>query len=335
MTSVGGSAWRLGLFAAAMIAVLFLVATAIQRPVAGDTVDYRAVFTDVNGLKTGDDIRLYGVQVGKVKDISLRGSEAVVGFSLRTESSVYDNSRLAIRYQNLTGQRYVDLQQADTPTGRTPAGATIGTDRTIPSFDVTALFNGLKPVLATLSPEALNQFTTSLLAVIEGDGAGIGPALAAIGTLSGYVADRQAVITTMITNLAGISDSLGGRSQHLVTLLSKLADVFTSLQIKVEGLIDFAMTAPPVLGPVDSLLATFGLTEDENPDLANLLRLAVPDPAAVAEILGKLPSLLASLRAALPPTGAEVEKTCAKGEAEVPAPVAILFAGQQVSVCRG
>ncbi|GEM30290.1 putative Mce family protein [Nocardia neocaledoniensis NBRC 108232] len=335
MTSVSGSAWRLALFGAAMIAVLALVVTAIQRPVAGDTVDYRAVFTDVNGLKTGDDIRLYGVQVGKVNDISLRGREAVVGFSVRTGTSVHDNSRLAIRYQNLTGQRYVDLQQPAAPAGRTPAGALIGVDRTVPSFDVTTLFNGLKPVLATLSPEALNQFTSSLLAVIEGDGNGIGPALAAIGTLSGYVADRQQLITTLISNLAGISDALGGRSQHLVTLLSKLADVFTSLQIKVNGLIDFAMTAPPVLGPVDSLLATFGLTEDENPDLANALRQAVPDPAAVAEIIGKLPSLLTGLRMALPATGSGVDKTCTKGAAEVPAPVAILFAGQQVSVCRG
>ncbi|MEV0686725.1 MCE family protein [Nocardia sp. NPDC050378] len=332
---MSGSAWRLAVFGAAMIVLLSLVVTAIQRPVAGDTVDYRAVFTDVNGLKTGDDVRLYGVQIGKVKDIALSGSEAVVRISVRSGSSVHDNSRLAIRYQNLTGQRYIDLQQQANPTGRTPAGATIGTDRTTPSFDVTALFNGLKPVLATLSPEALNQFTTSLLAVIEGDGNGIGPALAAIATLSGYVADRQALITTMITNLAGISDALGGRSQHLVTLLSKLADVFTSLQIKVDGLIDFAMTAPPVLGPVDSLMATLGLTEDENPDLASALRQAVPDPAAVAEILGKLPALLASLRAALPPTGAGVEMSCTKGEAEVPAPVAILFAGQKVSVCRG
>lgn len=335
MTSVGGSAWRLVLFTATMLAVLGLVVTAIQRPVAGDTVAYRAVFTDVNGLKTGDDIRLYGVQIGKVNDISLRGTEAVVGFTVREGTAVHANSRLAIRYQNLTGQRYVDLQQPEAPAGTTPAGATIGTDRTIPSFDVTALFNGLKPVLATLSPEALNQFTTSLLAVIEGDGAGIGPALSAIGTLSGYVTDRQAVITTLISNLAGISDALGGRSQHLVTLLAKLADVFTSLQIKIDGLVDFALTAPPVLGPVDSLLATFGLTEDENPDLAAALGQAVPDPAAVAEVLGKLPSLLAGLRAALPATGATVEKTCAKGAAEVPAPAAILFSGQQVSVCRG
>ncbi len=335
MTSVFGSAWRLTAFAVTMIVILGLVVVAIQRPVSGDTAEYSAVFTDANGLRTGDDIRRFGVQVGKVEDISLRGNQAVVRFTLRADSPLYDNSRLAIRYQNLTGQRYVDLQNEATPAGRTAAGSTVGVDRTIPSFDVTMLFNGLEPVLATFSPEALNRFTASLLAVIEGDGNGIGPALAAIGTLSSYAADRQAVITAMISNLSAISDKLGGRSHNLVTLLTKVTDVFSSLQIKVNGLIDFAMTAPPVLGPIDSLLATLGLTEDTNPDLEDTLRTAVPDPTAVADVLAQLPGLLAGLRQSLGPVTSGVDPVCTKGQAEVPAPLAILFDGQQVSVCKG
>ncbi|MGW5575192.1 MCE family protein [Nocardia thailandica] len=334
MTSVRGSAWRLAVFATVMLAVLGVVIVAIKRPVGGETVGYRAVFTDVNGLKTGDDLRLYGVAVGKVDGISLRGDKAVVDVSVRQGTAMTTVSRLAIRYQNLTGQRYIDIQADAGPADPLPAGATIDIDHTVPSFDVTALFNGLEPVLSTLSPDALNRFTASMLAVIEGDGNGVGPALAAIGTLSSYVSDRQTLITGLISNLAGISDRLGGRSQHLVVLLGRLADVFTSLQIKIDGLVDFAMTAPPLLGPVDSLLATFGLTEDDNPDLENLLRLAIPDPAAVVEILSKLPSLLSGLRAALPPAG-EARTICSKGEAEVPVPVAILFAGQKVAVCRG
>lgn len=333
MKEVRSSLWRLGLFAITMIAVLGLIIAAIQRPIDGDTVGYRAVFTDVNGLAVGDDVRLYGVAVGKVDEIGLHGEQAVVELSVRATTTLFDSSRLAIRYQNLTGQRYVDLQQPGSPATALAGGATIGTDRTVASFDVTALFNGLEPVLATLSPEALNQFTASMLAVIEGDGEGVGPALAAIGTLSNYVSDRQALITGMITNLAAISEQLGGRSQHLVTLLSKLADVFVSLQIKIDGLIDFANTAPPLLEPIDSLLATLGLTEDSNPDLNAALRVAIPDPAAVAEVLGKLPSVLTGLRAALPPADG-VAATCSAGPAEMPAPVAILFAGQKVTVCR-
>jgi phospholipid/cholesterol/gamma-HCH transport system substrate-binding protein len=335
MKPVFGSAWRLAVFAAAMVGVLILVISAIQRPVAGHTGEYRALFTDANGLQPGDDVRMFGVQVGKVESIALQGDKALVRLTVRDSSPIYDNTRLAIRYQNLTGQRYVDLQQQPAPTARTATGTTIGTDRTIPSFDVTSVFNGLKPVLATLSPEALNRFTASMLAVIQGDGNGIGPALDAIGRLGTYVSDRQRLITGLIHNLSEISDKIGGRSRNLVILLGKLADVFDSLQIKVNGLIDFAETAPPVLDPIDDLLATLGLSEGTNPDLDNVVHQLFPNPQDLVGILAKLPGLLSGLNAALSPARSGLNLNCSHGPARVPAPLGILIAGQKVSICRG
>ncbi|QLY30452.1 MCE family protein [Nocardia huaxiensis] len=335
MTSVSKAAWRLGLFAAAMVGVLLLVVMAIKRPVAGATEAHYALFTDANGLKTGDDVRMYGVQVGKVEEIELDGTVAKVRFTVRTDSPVYENSTLAIRYQNLTGQRYVDVQQQPNPTARVAAESTIGLAHTIPSFDVTTLYNGLKPVLATLSPEALNRFSQNMIAVIEGNGTGIGPALDSIGELSTYVTDRQQVITTLVRNMSEIADRIGGKSPQLVTLLTKIADVFAALQIKVNGLIDFALTAPPVLEPVDSLLATLGLTTPDNPDADALIRAVFPNPQDAVDALSRLPGLLSALAAALPATGASPIAVCSKGAAEVPGPLGVLIAGQKVSICNG
>lgn len=335
MISVGASARRLLLFGAAMVAVLALVLNAIQRPVPGETDRYSAIFTDANGLKTGDDVRMFGVPVGKVETIALQGNQAEVGFVIRRTTQVYDNSKFAIRYQSLTGQRYLDLQQQPVPTAATAPGSTLGTDRTIPSFDVTTLFDGLKPVLATLSPEALNQFGESLLAVIQGNGTGIGPALDAIGKLSGYATDRQQVITTLIRNLSDIADRMGGRSPQLVQLLTTLADVFSALQIKVNGLVDFALTAPPVLEPLDELLATFGLTEGQDPDLDNLVHTAFPNPQDLIDVLDRMPGLLDGLRQALPATASSTDLNCGHGRAEVPGALGILLAGRKVAICKG
>lgn len=331
MNTAVRAGWRLLVFAAAMLVVLALIVTAIRRPVAGETTQFQALFTDANGLKTGDDVRMYGVQVGKVKSIRLQENLAAVDLDVENDSAIYDNSRFAIRYQNLTGQRYVDIQQAATPGTRTSPGTDVGTDRTVPSYDVTSLFNGLEPVLSTLSPEALNRFGESMLAVIDGNGSGIGPALDAIGQLSSYVSDRQAVISTLVRNLAEISDRIGGRSPQLVTLLAKLSDVFESLQVKIDGLIDFALTAPPVLDPIDRLLATAGLTEQRNPDLDALLRTAFPNPQDILDMLSRLPGVVAGLGATLPGGGAA---ECGRGAADIPAPLAILVAGQQVTICR-
>ncbi|NMN98898.1 MlaD family protein [Antrihabitans stalactiti] len=325
---------KLTLFVAVIAVLLTFIIAAIKRPVSGDTHSYTAMFTDANGLKTGDDVRMYGVQVGKVQTINLDDNHARVGLTVQEGRSVYETSHLAIRYQNLTGQRYIDIQQPPQPGTELAAGATIGTESTIPSFDITGLFNGLEPVLADFSPSALNQFTESLLAVIEGNGTGIGPALDAIETLSTYVSDRQTVISALVANLKQISDQIGGRSPQLVTLIDGITQVFITLQQNFDGVVDFAMTAPPVLAPLNSLLATLGLTPDTNPDLDHIVGLLFPDPDQAVEVLGTLPTLLQSLNALVPDTGPGVNLTCSNGNATAPAPLQVLIAGQRISLCN-
>ncbi len=158
------------------------------------------------------------------------------------------------------------------------------------SFDITSVFNGLRPVLKELSPpESLNQLTRSVIAVIEGDGTGIGPAMDSIGQLSEYATDRQVVVSTLIRNLSIISEQLGGRSPQAIVLLTQLANLFDELQRKVEGVVDFALTAPAVMAPLDSLLANLGLTPESNPDLDELVRTVFPNPAAAVDSLRRLP----------------------------------------------
>ncbi|NMN99182.1 MlaD family protein [Antrihabitans stalactiti] len=334
MKSLVSVSWKLTLFVALIAVLLTFIIQAIKRPVPGDTRSYTAVFTDANGLKTGDDVRMYGVQVGKVQSISLDDNHARVGLTVQDGRSMFDTSRLAIRYQNLTGQRYVDIQQPPHPGTELVPGTTIGTDATIPSFDITGLFNGLEPVLADFSPSALNQFAESLLAVIEGNGTGIGPALDAIETLSSYVSDRQTVISALVANLKQISDQIGGRSPQLITLINGITQVFVTLQENFDGVVDFAMTAPPVLTPLNSLLATIGLTPDSNPDLDNIVGLLFPDPGQAVEVLGRLPALLQSLNALIPDTGPGVNLTCSNGNATAPGPLQVLIAGQRISICN-
>ncbi|MGS2809047.1 MlaD family protein [Nocardia sp. MW-W600-9] len=331
---IRGVALRLGVFSLVMLAVLGLVFTLIKRPVAGDTEAHDALFTDANGLKVGNDVRMFGVQVGKIEKISLEGDKAKVHLTVKTDTPIYDNSKLAIRYQNLTGQRYIDLQQAPDPGKRIAADARIGANMTVPSFDVTSLFSGLKPVLATLSPEAINQFTASMLAVIEGDGSGLGPALAAIDELASYAEDRQQVIDTLIRNLSTLGDRHGGRVGYLLPLLARLTDIFEAMQRNIGGVAQFAMTAPSVLAPVDRLLASLGLVEGGSAEVDAMIRGLFPDPREAVAVFGRLPGLLATVDASLSRDFADFTPHCSNGAAPVPAPLQVLIAGQKVTVCN-
>ncbi|MFI6866750.1 MCE family protein [Nocardia sp. NPDC050406] len=335
-TTVPGVLWRLALFGTVIVVLLIVIVTAITRPLGTDTEDYRAQFSDVSGLRVGSDVRMYGVPVGKVEAIDLAAATAVVRFTVDRDRPLYADTVPAIRYQSLTGQRYIDLRQPDKPGEPLAPGTLVTLDKTIPSFDITALFNGLQPVLREFSPEALNKFSESALAVIQGDGNGIGPALDAFERMSQYVSDRQTVLSAIVANLQGIDQQIGGRSPYLTVLLRGLADVFSVFREKLDGLIRLAAVSPSTLAPLNSLLATLGFTEDSNPTLDNTLRRLFPDPNQALDVLGKLPGLLQNLANLLPAPGTagQVDLTCSKGAAELPTPVAVLVSGQRISVCR-
>ncbi|GAB2552634.1 hypothetical protein GCM10027167_70390 [Nocardia heshunensis] len=321
-------------FAGAMALLLTGIFQVIERPVTGGTNTYTAEFADVSGLRTGDDVRVYGVRVGKVGEIRLIGTHAAVQFSARRSVALLDNSTLAIRYQNLSGQRYLDIQQAKDPGKQRDPRQRIRTDHTVPSFDITTVFNGLEPVLAQLTPADLNQFATSMLAVIEGSGTGLGPALGAIENLSNYVSDRQTVIATLVRNLGQVSQQLGGKSGNTVQLLRQLTSVFVGLTQRIGGLVDFSQQIPPVLLPTDRLLATIGLTPSPNPDFDRLLQAAFPDPGQTVETLNRLPAVLQALAAMIPSAVPGLQPGCAHGAAQPPRPLQLLLGGQRISLCN-
>jgi phospholipid/cholesterol/gamma-HCH transport system substrate-binding protein len=69
---------RLIVFTGLIAVLLAGIVVAIQRPVSGNTHDVEALFTDASGLRTNDDVRMFGVAVGKVVSIDLEGNLARV-----------------------------------------------------------------------------------------------------------------------------------------------------------------------------------------------------------------------------------------------------------------
>lgn len=333
--SIRGVALRFAIFAAAMIAIAVGVVQVIQRPVTGMLNTFDALFTDVGGLKVGSDIRMFGVAVGKVDTISLDGTDARVRFSLQQDRPLYTSSRLAIRYQNLVGQRYIDVRQPDSAEARLQSGATIGTDHTVGSFDITALFNGLEPMLKEFSPESVNQLAVNALAVLQGDDSHVGATLDAVAKLSQYVSDRQTVISVLLRNFRQISDQIGGKSAQAGDLIKGVAEVFDGLQKQFDGLMHAVDVIPPVLGPFNRLLKTIGLTFPTNPDLAHDLKVAFPDLDRAVLGLDHMPGILQALTVVLPPRSPDMNFTCAHGPAEVPQMLDVLIAGQRIVVCNG
>src|ERR1700739_5105974 len=88
-----------------------MVFATLQRDVAGPTNTYSAVFTDVSGMTTGDDVRVAGVRVGRVDKIELVGNLAKITFRVQRNQVLYTNTVASLTYQNIIGQTYLGLSQ--------------------------------------------------------------------------------------------------------------------------------------------------------------------------------------------------------------------------------
>src|ERR1700743_3775701 len=91
-----------------------------------DRAGYQAVFTNISGLKSGNFVRIAGVEVGKVGDLTLhRDGTVTVGFAVDKGVRLTEGTKAVVRYENLIGDRYLALEEGPGPPRRLAAGATL------------------------------------------------------------------------------------------------------------------------------------------------------------------------------------------------------------------
>jgi phospholipid/cholesterol/gamma-HCH transport system substrate-binding protein len=135
------------------------------------TNTYHANFTDASRLKAGEDVRIAGVQVGSVKSVKLKNDNTVdVKFTLNDRYQLYSSSRAVIRYQNLVGDRYMEITSGPGELRKLPAGGTVVLANTQPALDLDALLGGLRPVVKGLDGKKVNEITAAMIEALQGQG---------------------------------------------------------------------------------------------------------------------------------------------------------------------
>jgi phospholipid/cholesterol/gamma-HCH transport system substrate-binding protein len=330
---IRSSLWRLGLSIAFTVGLIILLSNTLTNPVAVNTRTYTAEFTDASGLHPDGDVRVRGVRVGKIESVALARRDgqnvAQVKLTLDRKYGVVAITRLAIKFQALTGVRYVDVTNAAEGYRESDLVTQVPTTMTQPSFDVTALFNGLQPVLATLSPAEINTFTANAASFLTGDGSGLAPLLASVNRLTAFVSDRQQVVSTLIRNLSEAGDALGGTSAkfiHVIDLVNTPVDKALSILDEFRKDLLYKDFFDPVIRLLHSAGFKPGTNVDEALDRAfsNLDRFF--DAFKLVPVIdGNIP----------PPgeDGTPVEP-CSRGNFQLPETMDVLLNGRRVVLCN-
>ena len=210
------------------LAVVMLLATVMLFAIfaevrTGPTTGYQAVFSDASRLKSGDSVRVAGVRVGTVDGVRLRSDGTVlVKFAADRNVALTTGTKASVRYLNLVGDRYLELEDGPGSTRLLPAGAQIPLERTAPALDLDLLLNGLKPVIRGLNPQDVNALTASLIQIMQGQGGTIDSLMSQTSSFSTSLADNNVVIESLIDQLRTVLATITSGDKRLSGAIDRL-----------------------------------------------------------------------------------------------------------------
>jgi phospholipid/cholesterol/gamma-HCH transport system substrate-binding protein len=291
---ITGTAIKLGAFS-----VVLLLFTAIIIVVFGQmrfdrTTGYSAIFSNTSGLRNGQFVRASGVEVGKVSNVALidGGQRVRVDFSVDRSLSLFQGTTAAIRYQDLIGNRYLELKRGDSER-RLPAGGTIPLENTQPALDLDALLGGFRPLFKALDPEKVNNIATSLITAFQGQGGTISDILDQTAQLTSALADRDQAIGEVINNLNTVLDTTVKHQRDFDQTVNNFEVLITGLKNRADPLADSTANISNAAGTLADLLAdNRPLLQSTIGHLENIQQPLVDQKDQLNDILVKLPQAL-------------------------------------------
>lgn len=254
--NLGGAIWRLGIFLVVCLLGMFSLFAVFGQLRFDKEQTYRAEFSNVTGLEPDDFVRIAGVEVGKVKNLSIRDDSTVlVEFSAQDSVVLTEGSRAVIRYDDLIGGRYLQLVEDAGGTRKLNPGDTIPLAQTEPALDLDALIGGFRPLFQALNAEQVNALTGQLISALQGQGATIGSFLSQTASLTNTLADRDQLIGEVIVNLNTVLGSLAGQSDQFGKAVTALSELVQGLAERKDDIATGLAYTNEAAGSITALLS--------------------------------------------------------------------------------
>jgi phospholipid/cholesterol/gamma-HCH transport system substrate-binding protein len=160
-----------------------------------------------------------------------------VSFTVSDDIPLDSGVLAKIRYRNLVGQRYLALFEGPGTGHRLREHGLVPLAQTSPALDLTALFNGFKPLFEALSPDDINKLSFEVVQVFQGEGGTLESLLASTASVTQTLANRDQVIGDLLENLDFVLDHVADRDQQLTQLIDSFSNLVGGLKEDREAIL--------------------------------------------------------------------------------------------------
>jgi phospholipid/cholesterol/gamma-HCH transport system substrate-binding protein len=224
---------KLGIFAVLVV----LAAWAIMETLGGLQMfqgGYRvnALFATAQELKVGDNVKMAGVEIGRVEKIVLADGKVKVTMKLHPDAVVKTDSKAIIRFTGLMGQNFVAVNFGSPDAPKAVDGAMLQTEEQPDLNAVMAKLNdaadGIKRFGDAFSGDKISNLVGPLVDFVKQNSGNISGAISNIDNITGQIASGDGTVGKLIYKDELYDSALG--------TVTNLQEAVTEVRSVVSGI---------------------------------------------------------------------------------------------------
>lgn len=297
--TIDSRAGRTGYRWVAAACVVALVLTAglwlVFRDQGGTRVS--ALFDKTVGLYAGSSVRVLGVQVGEITDVTPQGDVVRVDMRVDPGVRIPAGAGAVVVAPSLVSDRYVQLTPAYDSGPVMASGTVIPREHTATPMEIDDLYGSLDKLSQSLGPQganadgALSNLLDTAAKNLDGNGKNINDTVTELANLSRTLDGSKGDLFSTVRNLQSFTTALADSDSQLNQFYARVADV-TGFLAADSGDVGKALSSlAGSLGEVRQFVEENRDLLTSNVDkLASVSKVLVDQRAALAEVLDVAPT---------------------------------------------
>src|SRR6201985_1899225 len=298
---------RVGLVGIALVVGLVVAVFSYNKiPFVNGKSDYSAYFTEAGGIKSGSDVRVSGLSVGRGSSVKLDGMKVLVEFTVDDDVALGDRTEASIKTETVLGTKMLEV----TPRGDGKLEGNIPVERTRAPYDLPDALGDLTSTISALDTAKLSSALTTLATTFKDTPPDLKAALEGVAQFSSTLDNRDAKLRSLLTNANKVVGVLGKRSDQIANLVINANALLAEL-LTQRNAVDALMTnvgaatreISAVIGDnrtqlkpaLDKLNSVLSVLDDRKKELHATLYLIPKYAMSFGEVLGSGPFFKASL----------------------------------------
>ncbi len=269
-----------------------------------DTYEVSAVFEETGGLRSGDPVRVAGIEVGRVDSVDADFEQGLVVVTFAVDSGTELGSEMTaeVALATLLGGRYIRLAgPVEEPflEDRPAEDRRIPVERTRLPLGVIDALGQLTTTAEELDADAVDELLREAAVLARENSGSTGDILDDVVTLSSVLNSRRDQIDALLDDTVQVTDALADRDEmigRLVDASQALLEEIAAREEQVRLVLGAGSEAATTLAELvernrrelttilDDLDVTVDVVEGRLPELHESLATAGPTVGALAEI---------------------------------------------------